>query len=57
MKVGDTLQPAPAPRFSRTPGAVRSPAVGAGHDTDTALADWGLDDAEIHRLREDGVIA
>ncbi len=57
VKVGDTLQPAPAPRFSRTPGAVRSPAVGAGHDTDTALADWGLDDAEIHRLREDGVIA
>lgn len=56
VELGDTHQPAPAPRFSRTPGAIRSPAVAAGHDTDPALAHWGIDDAEIHTLREDGVI-
>ena len=43
-------QPAPAPRFERTPGGVRHgpPARGAlGH---AALADWGFTPAEIERL-------
>ncbi|MGH0035829.1 MAG: CaiB/BaiF CoA transferase family protein [Myxococcota bacterium] len=57
VDVEGTRQPAPAPRFSRTPGRVRGPAVEAGHDTDDALADWGLDAAEIHSLRDEGVIA
>jgi alpha-methylacyl-CoA racemase len=46
------LQPAPAPRFSRTPGAIQGPPAFAGEHTDAALADWGLDRAEIARLRE-----
>jgi alpha-methylacyl-CoA racemase len=47
--------PAPAPRFSRTPAAVPRPASGAGADTRTALADWGLTDAEIEALCDAGV--
>ncbi|MEM7766248.1 MAG: CaiB/BaiF CoA-transferase family protein [Pseudomonadota bacterium] len=35
-------QPAPAPRFSRTPGAISRPAPGAGEHTDAILADWGV---------------
>jgi len=35
-------QPAPAPRFSATPGAVQGPAPEIGADTQTALADWGV---------------
>jgi alpha-methylacyl-CoA racemase len=57
VDVGETRQPAPAPRFSRTPGAVRGPAVAPGHDTDAALGEWGFDAAEIRTLRDEGVVA
>ncbi len=36
-------QPAPAPRFSRTPGAVRSAPAGPGAHTREALLAWGVD--------------
>ncbi len=49
------LQPAPAPRFSRTPGAIRRPPARPGEHTDEALADWGFDPGEIARLRDAGV--
>jgi alpha-methylacyl-CoA racemase len=50
VEVAGVTQPAPAPRFSATPGAIQSPppAVGA-HDRE-ALADWGLSTAEIDAL-------
>ena len=51
-QVGEMIQPAPAPRFSRTPGAVASPPPLPGEHTDAALADWGLSDREIAALRE-----
>lgn len=35
-------QPAPAPRFSRTPGALSTPAVPPGAHTLAALAEWGV---------------
>jgi alpha-methylacyl-CoA racemase len=50
-------QHAPAPRFSRTPGAVQGPPVLPGAHTDTALAEWGFDAAEVAELRESGAIA
>jgi alpha-methylacyl-CoA racemase len=50
------VQPAPAPRFDRTPGAVQGPPRPPGADTTGALHDWGFDDTEIERLRTDGVI-
>ncbi|MBW1595990.1 CaiB/BaiF CoA-transferase family protein [Streptomyces sp. JJ38] len=36
-------QPAPAPRFSRTPGAVRTAPAQPGADTESVARDWGID--------------
>lgn len=37
------VQPAPAPRFSRTPGALTTPPPEPGADTRSALTAWGVD--------------
>ena len=50
-------QPAPAPRFSRTVSEVERDAPWPGQHTDEALADWGLGDSDIAKLREAGAIA
>ena len=50
-------QPAPAPRFSRTAGEVQRSAPWPGQHTDEALTDWGLDAADVTKLREAGAIA
>jgi len=42
VELGGVLQPAPVPRFSRTPGAVAGPPVARGQGGQAALADWGL---------------
>lgn len=55
-EVAGMRQPAPAPRFSRTPGAVRSPAPHPGEHTDEVLADAGLSATEIGALRRGGVV-
>jgi alpha-methylacyl-CoA racemase len=57
VEVDGHAQPAPAPRFSRTPGAVRHPAPRHGADTDAVLADLGLDDEAISALRAAGAVA
>jgi alpha-methylacyl-CoA racemase len=49
-------QPAPAPRFSRTPGEVSSPPRAPGADTRTALAQWGLVAEEVAALEDAGVV-
>lgn len=36
------VQPAPAPRFSETPGGVQRSPAAAGEHTDEILADWGV---------------
>ncbi len=51
------LQPAPAPRFSRTPGAIQRGAPRPGQHSDEALADWGFSAAERATLRAAGAIA
>jgi alpha-methylacyl-CoA racemase len=48
-------QPAPAPRFSRTPGAVRGAPPERGQGGRAALADWGFSAAEVERLRSGGL--
>jgi alpha-methylacyl-CoA racemase len=50
VEVDGTSQPAPAPRFSRTPSQVvrRSPYPGEGGVD--ALHEWGLSDDEIARF-------
>jgi alpha-methylacyl-CoA racemase len=50
-------QPAPAPRFSRTPGAIARPPAFPGQHTDEALTEWGLDAARVAELRAAGAIA
>jgi alpha-methylacyl-CoA racemase len=49
-------QPAPAPRFSRTPGAIQGPPPERGQHTQTALADWGLSPAELEALKLAGAL-
>ena len=50
-------QPAPAPRFSRTAGAIQGPTPEFGADTDAVLGDWGFTEQELARLHEAGAIA
>ncbi len=35
-------QPAPAPRFSRTPAEIQGPAAKPGADTEKVLSEWGV---------------
>ena len=56
-EVDGAPQPAPAPRFSRTPGAVERAPVVPGADTETALVDWGLAEDEVATLRASGAVA
>jgi len=57
VEVEGAPQPAPAPRFSRTPGAIERTPVPPGHDTRTILTEWGLPTAEVERLLSSRVIA
>ena len=50
------VEPAPAPRFSRTPAGPPEPAPKRGSGTDAVLGDRGFDDAEISALRASGII-
>lgn len=46
IEVDGVTQPAPAPRFSRTPATVRRGPVAPGTDTREALTDWGVRDVD-----------
>jgi len=48
--------PAPAPRFSRTPGRVSRPAPRPGAHNDEVLREWGFDLSEIERYRSEGAL-
>jgi alpha-methylacyl-CoA racemase len=56
LTVDGVVQPAPAPRFSRTPGAVRHGPKEPGADTDAALADWGFSADDVAALRAAGAV-
>jgi alpha-methylacyl-CoA racemase len=56
VDVGGVVQPAPAPRFSRTPCDPPSPAARPGEHTDQALTDWGIPPDQVTRLRATGAI-
>jgi alpha-methylacyl-CoA racemase len=51
------LQPAPAPKFSRTGSPVPSPPVEPRSSTGEVLTDLGYSPSDIDRLRSDGVVA
>jgi alpha-methylacyl-CoA racemase len=57
VEIDGVVQPAVAPRFSRTPGAVGSPPRVAGADTTEALRDWGIEDATITTLLAEGTVS
>ncbi|WP_085704719.1 CaiB/BaiF CoA-transferase family protein [Pseudomonas sp. B8(2017)] len=56
VEVDGVLQPAPAPRFSRTPGAIQNPPPHPGQDADAVLADWGFSAQEQQCLRTAGAV-
>jgi alpha-methylacyl-CoA racemase len=50
------VQPAPAPRFDRTPGVIQAPSPAPGEHTRDGLADWGFSGDELDRLEAAGAI-
>jgi len=56
VRVGDVVEPAPAPRFSRTPAPVPAPPPEPGVHADRTLVQWGLSEEEIARLVGEGTI-
>ena len=57
IELDGVTQPAPAPRFSRTPSNVAHGTHGAGEDTDQVLIAMGFGEQEIESLRKSGSIA
>jgi alpha-methylacyl-CoA racemase len=57
MQLDGVVQPAPAPRFSRTPSVVAHGVRGAGADTEEVLAAMGFEDREISELKAAGCVA
>jgi alpha-methylacyl-CoA racemase len=57
VEVDGVVQPAPAPRFSRTPSSIhRGPPI-PGSNTDEIMSAWGFTEHEIAELRKSGAIA
>jgi alpha-methylacyl-CoA racemase len=56
MERDGVIQPAPAPRFSRTPGSVERSAPRRGEGGSAALAEWGFDAAKIAQFRMSGAL-
>ena len=56
VEIEGVVQPAPAPRFSATPGAIQfvSPPVGAHNDE--AFADWGFSAGDVEALKTAGAL-
>jgi alpha-methylacyl-CoA racemase len=57
VEANGSPQPAPAPRFSRTPAEIQGPARLGGEDTDATLADWGFSATDIAALHDSRAIA
>jgi alpha-methylacyl-CoA racemase len=55
--IGGLVQPAPAPRFGRSPASPPSPPRPPGADTDAVLTQIGCDPGEIVALRSAGTVA
>ena len=55
VELGGVAQPAPAPRYSRTPAAARRAPPERGEGGRAALTDWGFGEADVARLAGLGV--
>lgn len=56
LDLGEVLQPAPAPRLSRTPGSVEKVWNPRGAETREILAEFGYSDAQIETLLQENVV-
>jgi alpha-methylacyl-CoA racemase len=56
IEVDGIVQPAPAPRFSRTPASVSLPPPRPGEHTGEVLADWGFPASDVADLRAAGAV-
>ncbi len=56
IQIDGVTQPAPAPRFSRTPSNAPAPPPKAGAHTDAVLAEWGFSNDEIQALKSGGAV-
>ncbi len=56
VELAEVTQPAPAPRFSRTPSKLERPPAHAGQHSAEVLRDWGFSADEVSRLRENKAI-
>ncbi len=56
VAIDGVLQPAPAPRFSRTPPATPGAPAAAGAHSEQILRDWGVAPERIAQLRQDGAL-
>lgn len=56
VEVDGIVQPAPAPRFSQTPGEIAGPPAERGEHTDEILRDMGFSPDEINALHTKGAI-
>jgi alpha-methylacyl-CoA racemase len=56
VEMDGVVQPAPAPRFSVSPGAIQGGTAASGAHNHEALADWGFDAAEIAALETAGAL-
>jgi len=57
VELGGVIQPAPAPRFSATPGKIQGPPPAIGAHDQEALTDWGFSEADIGGLKTAGALA
>lgn len=57
IEVDGLTQPAPAPRFSRTPSEVRNSGSDAGADTTSVLSAMGFAESELEDLKNTGAIS
>ena len=56
IELDGLVQPAPAPRFSRTPSSVEHGAHSAGQDTEEVLSAMGFGESELASLKASGSI-
>ena len=58
VEADGVVQPAPAPRFSRTEASIQGPPPQAGQHTDQVLLEWGVVDPDgLAELRRIGAVA
>ena len=57
QEIDGTMQPGPAPRFSRTRSEITCPPGAPGAANSDALTEWGVSAGDIERFQESGALA